>query len=142
MTAAAPEPAPEEDEPSAAAQARAGDLGEVRFTWAPGSGEDGVEVSGPVPPELVPDGLVVTGGPDRPAKGARRVNSARRGRGGVLRDHRDHPPTQRGLRRDGAARSLVRCVSEGICGYRHARLGWLGTELAGLRRGSLCGGGL
>jgi hypothetical protein len=63
MTAPAPEPTPEEDQPRPGEQASDGGLGGSGFTWVPGSEEGGVEVSGPVPAGLVPGGLSVIGGP-------------------------------------------------------------------------------
>jgi hypothetical protein len=65
MTAATPEPVPEgEPEPGPEAEPEPGgplprsEGGGPRFSWVPGSELDGVELSGPVPPEALPGGRV------------------------------------------------------------------------------------
>jgi hypothetical protein len=55
MTAATPEPDPER-EPEPDGPQPCGEGGGPRFSWVPGSELDGVELSGPVPPEALPGG--------------------------------------------------------------------------------------
>jgi hypothetical protein len=64
MTDPEPEPSPEGGQPSEGEPAQGGGLGDARFTWVPGSEDNGVELSGPVPPEQVPNGISVAGGPE------------------------------------------------------------------------------
>ena len=53
MAAATPEPGPER-EPEPDGPQPCGEGGGPRFTWIPGSEQDGHELSGPVPPEALP----------------------------------------------------------------------------------------
>jgi len=62
MTAVTPEPGPER-EPDADGQQPRGEGGGPRFSWVPGSELDGVELSGPVPPEALPGGARAAGVP-------------------------------------------------------------------------------
>ncbi len=57
MAATTPEPGPER-EPEPDRSQPCGESGGPRFSWAPGSELDGVELSGPVPPEALPGGAL------------------------------------------------------------------------------------
>jgi Domain of unknown function (DUF222) len=70
MAAATPEPGPErepepgpEGEPEPDEPQPRGEGGGPRFSWVPGSELDGVELSGPVPPEALPGGHRAGGAP-------------------------------------------------------------------------------
>src|SRR5580692_7576847 len=67
MTTATPEPGPERepqpDEPQPDEPQPCGEGGGPRFSWVPGSELDGVELSGPVPPEALPGGTRAAGVP-------------------------------------------------------------------------------
>ncbi len=70
MAAATPEPGPErepepgpEGEPEPDEPQSCGEGGGPRFSWVPGSELDGVELSGPVPPEAMPSGDRAGGAP-------------------------------------------------------------------------------